>query len=128
MLAGSQLEVTPLRWVSIKGRGRAAETVDLTSPSQRPGSDGTDLFALLMAPALRAGAGSGAAGPAASVSDFHLTRLWDNLRAFYESGSPRCKGVPAALLCPTPRAVKSTSNLHGRAQACGVVGLAPRTC
>lgn len=54
MLAGSQLEVTPLRCVSIKGRGRAAESVDLTSPSQRPGSDGTDLFALLMASALSA--------------------------------------------------------------------------
>lgn len=83
MLAGSQLEVTALCCISIKRRGRAAETVDLTSPSQRPGSNGTDLFALLMAFVLRAGAGSGAAAlagtragtqpiAAASLSDLHL--------------------------------------------------------
>lgn len=121
MSAGSQLEVTPLRCISIKRRGRAAETAELTSPSQRPGSNGTDLFALLMA-SLRAGAGGGAAGPAdrqelsrsprRSVSDLHLARLWDSLWALYESGSPRCKGVPEALLCQTSSAVKSTSSLH----------------
>lgn len=118
MLAGSQLELTPLRCIPIKGFGRAAETVDLTSPSQRPGSNGTDLFALLMARLFstleRAAAlqGRRTDGNLASVCDLHLTKLWDNLWAFCESGSPRCNGVPEALLCQTSSAVKSTSNLH----------------